>query len=84
MDEALDLRIERSIWLLITGCNVDAGVDESAGVNEGVGVDVDVVDIPFELVGEVASAGTVAEAGYIECGAATRHCCTMVEEVWWY
>lgn len=34
-----------------------------------------VVDVPFELVGEVASAGTVAEAGHIECGSAARHDC---------
>lgn len=34
---------------------------------------VSVVDIPFELVGEVASAGAVAEAGNVESSAATRH-----------
>lgn len=41
-----------------------------------VGVDVGVgeVDIPFELVGEVASAGAVAEAGHVKGGAAARHC----------
>lgn len=30
-------------------------------------------DVPFELVGEVASARTMAEAGDVEGGAATRH-----------
>jgi hypothetical protein len=34
---------------------------------------VGVVDIPFELVGEIASAGAVAEAGNVECVAAPRH-----------
>lgn len=42
--------------------------------DEGVGVSVSEVDIPFELVGEVASAGAVAEAGHVESGAAARHC----------
>jgi hypothetical protein len=39
-----------------------------------VGVSVGEVDIPFELVGEVASAGAVAEAGHVKGGAAARHC----------
>jgi hypothetical protein len=43
-------------------------------VDEGVGVSVGEVDIPFELVGEVASAGAVAEAGHVKGGAAARHC----------
>ena len=30
-------------------------------------------DIPFELVGKVASAGAVAKAGDVERGAAARH-----------
>lgn len=30
-------------------------------------------DIPFELVGEVPGASTVAEAGHVESLAATRH-----------
>ena len=34
---------------------------------------LDVVDIPFELVGEVSSAGAVAEAGHVEGSAAARH-----------
>jgi hypothetical protein len=38
-----------------------------------VGVSVGEVDIPFELVGEVASAGAVAEAGHVKGGAAARH-----------
>lgn len=42
-------------------------------VGEGVSVGVGEVDIPFELVGEVASAGTVAEAGHVKGGAAARH-----------
>jgi hypothetical protein len=36
-------------------------------------------DIPFELVGEVASACAVAEAGDVERGAAAaRHVCLLV------
>lgn len=31
-------------------------------------------DIPFEFVGEVLCAGAVAEAGDVECSAASRHC----------
>jgi hypothetical protein len=47
---------------------------EDAGVDEGEGVGVSEVDIPFELVGEVASAGAVAKAGHVQSGAAARHC----------
>lgn len=47
---------------------VGVGVDEDAGVD-----DVDVVDIPFEFVGEIAGSGTVAEAGHVESLAAARH-----------
>lgn len=50
-------------------------------MGEGVGVGVDEVDIPFELVGEVASAGAVAKAGHVESGAATRHCCLVKLEM---
>mgnify|MGYP004720992811 CR=1 FL=1 len=42
-------------------------------MDEGVGVSVSEVDIPFELVGEVASAGAVAKAGHVKGGAAARH-----------
>lgn len=31
------------------------------------------VDIPFELVGEVASAGAVAEAGHVKGSSSARH-----------
>ena len=43
--------------------------------SEGVGEDVcvDLVDIPFELVGEVASAGTVTEAGHVQGITTARH-----------
>lgn len=53
----------------------DVGEDEEdeEGEGEGEGEDVSVVDIPFELVGEVASAGTVAETGHIKSIAAARH-----------
>ena len=30
-------------------------------------------DIPFELVGKIASASAVAEAGHVESGSSTRH-----------
>lgn len=46
---------------------------EDVGVDEGVSVGVDEVDIPFELVGKVASAGAVAKAGHVESGATARH-----------
>lgn len=46
---------------------------EDVGVDESVSVGVDEVDIPFELVGEVASAGAVAKAGHVESGATARH-----------
>jgi hypothetical protein len=36
-------------------------------------VGVNVVDVPFELVCEVASAGAVAEAGHVKCSSAARH-----------
>ncbi len=40
----------------------------------GVGVEVDAVDIPFEFVGKVASAGAVAEASHVQSvTAAARH-----------
>lgn len=41
------------------------GEDVGEGEGEGEGEDVSVVDIPFELVGEVASAGAVAKTGHI-------------------
>ena len=34
-------------------------------------------DIPFELVGQVAGAGAVAEAGNVERGSAARHVSTF-------
>lgn len=34
---------------------------------------LDEVDIPFELVGEVASAGAVTEAGHVESSSTARH-----------
>jgi hypothetical protein len=34
---------------------------------------LDEVDIPFELVGEVASAGAVTEAGHVEGSSTARH-----------
>lgn len=37
-----------------------------------------VVDIPFELVGKIASAGAVAEAGNVESLATARHVCWML------
>lgn len=55
------------------GRDVDVGAGEDEGVDEGEGVGVDEVDIPFELVGEVASAGAVAEAGHVEGLATARH-----------
>lgn len=53
--------------------DVGAGEDEGVDEGEGEGVGVDEVDIPFELVGEVASAGAVAEAGHVEGLATARH-----------
>lgn len=47
------------------------GDDHSVDLDVGAGVDA--VDIPFELVGEVASAGAVAEAGHVQGVAAARH-----------
>lgn len=47
--------------------------DAGEGEDEGEGEDVDEVDIPFELVGKVASAGAVAEAGHVEGLATARH-----------
>lgn len=45
----------------------EGGEGEGVGVGVGVGEgeDVSVVDIPFELVGEVASAGAVAKTGHV-------------------
>lgn len=34
-----------------------------------------VVDIPFEFVGEIASARAVAEAGHVKGGSTARHDC---------
>jgi len=44
------------------------------------GIDVDVGDIPFELVGEVSSSGSVAEASDVESGTAAGHlgCCSKL------
>jgi hypothetical protein len=39
------------------------------------GVDVDVVDIPFELVGKVASTGALAEASDVQRLTTARHGC---------
>lgn len=51
-----------------------AGGGESEGDDEDAEAGVDVgEDIPFELVGKVASAGAVAEPGDVESSAASRH-----------
>lgn len=50
------------------------GIDRSAeGASEEGIVCVVGEDIPFELVGKVAGAGTVAEAGHVKSLAASRH-----------
>lgn len=57
--------------------DVDVGGYESdgGGRKRGRGESVSVGDIPFELVGEIACAGAVAEAGNVESLTATRHDC---------
>ena len=47
------------------------GDDHSVDLDVGAGEDA--VDIPFELVGEVASAGAVAETAHVQGVAASRH-----------
>lgn len=42
-------------------------------MDAGVGVGVDAVDIPFEFVGKVASAGAVTETSHVQGVAAARH-----------
>lgn len=44
----------------------------------GVDVDVGVLDIPFEFVGEVAGSGSVAEASHVERLTAARHGCSII------
>lgn len=69
---SLSIEISRGSLAEDAGGNVDANV-EGEGVDEDVDVGVSEVDIPFELVGEVASAGAVAKAGHVKSRSTARH-----------
>ncbi len=58
----------------------DGGEEGEDDGDEGAGVDE--VDVPFELVGKVASAGAVAEARHVERSATARHCDAVVGTIY--